>query len=103
LRDLHAAAHTLGLQLRVVHASTEQDFDTVFATLARLQPGALVIGTDGFFISRSGQLAWRTASAGGLRKPRVRRSWRPDESLTDPKIKTEKWAKVIRAANIKAD
>jgi ABC-type uncharacterized transport system substrate-binding protein len=57
LRDLQAAAHTLGLQLRVVHASTEQDFDTVFATLARLQPGALVIGTDGFFISRSEQLA----------------------------------------------
>ena len=57
LRDLQAAAHTLGLQLRIVHASTERDFDTVFANLAQLRPGALVIGTDGFFISRSEQLA----------------------------------------------
>jgi putative ABC transport system substrate-binding protein len=57
LRDLQAAAHTLGLQLRIVHASTERDFDTVFASLAQLRPGALVIGTDGFFISQSEQLA----------------------------------------------
>ena len=45
------------MQLRIVHASTERDFDTVFANLAQLRPGALVIGTDGFFISRSEQLA----------------------------------------------
>src|SRR5499426_2650686 len=57
LRDLQAAAHTFGLQLRIVHASIERDFDTVFATLASLRPGALVIGTDGFFISRSERLA----------------------------------------------
>jgi ABC-type uncharacterized transport system substrate-binding protein len=57
LRDLQAAAHTLGLQLRIVHASTERDFDTVFANLAQVRPGALVIGDDGFFISRSEQLA----------------------------------------------
>ena len=57
MRDLQAAAHTLGLQLRIVHASNERDFDTVFANLAQLRPGALVIGNDGFFISRSEQLA----------------------------------------------
>jgi putative ABC transport system substrate-binding protein len=51
LRDLQAAAHTLGLQLHIVQASTERDFDTVFANLAQLRPGALVIGTDGFFIA----------------------------------------------------
>jgi len=56
-RDLQAAARTLGLQLHVVHASTERDFDTVFASLARLRPGALVIGSDAFFISRNEQLA----------------------------------------------
>jgi putative ABC transport system substrate-binding protein len=43
LRDLEAAARALGLQLHVLHASTERDFDTVFATLVRLRPGALVI------------------------------------------------------------
>ena len=37
LRDLQAAARTLGLQLHVLHASTERDFDTVFATLAQLR------------------------------------------------------------------
>jgi putative tryptophan/tyrosine transport system substrate-binding protein len=57
LRDLQAAARTFGLQLRVLHASTERDFDTVFATLAQLRPGALVISTDGFLISRNKQLA----------------------------------------------
>src|SRR5262245_39603222 len=39
LRDLQAAAHTFGLQLRIVHASIERDFDTVFANLAQLRPG----------------------------------------------------------------
>ena len=36
-RDLQAAARTLGLQLHVLHASTERDFDTVFATLVQLR------------------------------------------------------------------
>ena len=57
LRDLQAAARTLGLQLHVLHASTERDFDTVFATLAQQRASALVIGTDAFFLARSGQLA----------------------------------------------
>jgi putative tryptophan/tyrosine transport system substrate-binding protein len=56
-RDLQAAARILGVQLHVLHASTERDFDTVFATLAQLRPGALVIGNDGFFNGRSEQLA----------------------------------------------
>jgi putative ABC transport system substrate-binding protein len=60
VRDLHAAARTLGLQLHVLHAGTDGDFDTVFATLAKLQAGALVIGPDGFFNSRSELLATLT-------------------------------------------
>jgi putative tryptophan/tyrosine transport system substrate-binding protein len=55
-RDLQAAARTLGLQLHVLHASTERDFDAVFASLPRLRAGALVIGSDPFFNSRSQQL-----------------------------------------------
>jgi len=55
-RDLQAAARTLGLQLHVLHASTEHDFDAVFASLPRLRAGALVIGSDPFFNSRSEQL-----------------------------------------------
>jgi putative ABC transport system substrate-binding protein len=57
VRDLQAAARALGLQLHVLQASTERDFDTVFVTLVRLRPGAVVIGADAFLISRSKQLA----------------------------------------------
>jgi putative ABC transport system substrate-binding protein len=54
---VQAAARTLGLQLHQLHASTERDFDSVFASLVRLRAGALVIGSDLFFTSRSKQLA----------------------------------------------
>jgi putative tryptophan/tyrosine transport system substrate-binding protein len=56
-RDLQAAAHTLGLRLHVLHASSEQEIDAAFMTLVQLRAGALVIGTDAFFNSRSEQLA----------------------------------------------
>jgi putative ABC transport system substrate-binding protein len=57
VRGMQAAARTLGLQLHVLHASTERDFDTVFATLVQLRAGALVLGPDIFFNARSEQLA----------------------------------------------
>ena len=56
-RDLQAAARTLGLQLHVLHASTEADFDTAFVKLVQLRASGLVIGTDLFFNTRSEQLA----------------------------------------------
>src|SRR5215471_14149074 len=36
-RDLQTAARTLGLQIHVLHASTDHDFDSVFASLAQLR------------------------------------------------------------------
>ncbi len=56
-RALQGAARALGLQLHVLHASTERDFDTVFATLVQLRAGGLVIMPDVFFNARSDQLA----------------------------------------------
>jgi putative ABC transport system substrate-binding protein len=56
-RDAQAAARTLGLELHVLHASTERDFDTVFANLVQLRAGALVIGGDVLFANFSNQLA----------------------------------------------
>jgi putative ABC transport system substrate-binding protein len=56
-KDLQAAARTLGLKFHILHAGTEQDFDKVFATLAQLRAGALLIAADAFFVSRSEQLA----------------------------------------------
>ena len=57
VRELQAAARTLGLQLHVLNASTEGDLDAVFATLRQLRAGGLVIGGDVFFTGRSEQLA----------------------------------------------
>jgi putative tryptophan/tyrosine transport system substrate-binding protein len=57
LRDLEAAARILGVQLHVLHASTERDLDTVFASLAQLRAGALVIGPDAIFNGWAEQLA----------------------------------------------
>jgi putative tryptophan/tyrosine transport system substrate-binding protein len=57
LRDLQAAARTLGLQLRVLGASTEHEVKVAFASLAQLRAAGLVIGNDTFFFSRSEQLA----------------------------------------------
>ena len=55
-RDAQAAARTLGLQVHVLHASTEADFHRAFAAVAELRVGGLVISTDGFFNSRNEQL-----------------------------------------------
>jgi putative tryptophan/tyrosine transport system substrate-binding protein len=56
-RDLQAAAGKLGLQLHVLYASNERDFDRVFAELIQRRAGALVIGSDAFLTSQSEQLA----------------------------------------------
>ena len=80
LKDLEAAANTLGAKLHLLHASTENDFDPAFEMLERLEAGALVVGPDLFFLSRRDRLValaarhsvpaiypWREAAmAGGL-------------------------------------
>jgi putative tryptophan/tyrosine transport system substrate-binding protein len=55
-REAQAAARKLGLELHIVHARTERDFDAAFATLVKLRAGALVIGPDPIFFNRSRQL-----------------------------------------------
>jgi putative tryptophan/tyrosine transport system substrate-binding protein len=79
-RDVRASARTLGVQLHVVSATTDNEIDDAFASLAKLRAGGLVIGSDTFFTSRSERLAslalryalpavyeWREfAVAGGL-------------------------------------
>ena len=56
-REAQVATRKLGLELQIVHASTERDIDAAFATLLQLRAGGLVIGTDPFLVSRSKQLA----------------------------------------------
>ena len=56
-KELQAAARTLGLELHVLNASTEGDFDGVFAKLVQLRAGGLVIGGDPLFTTWTEQLA----------------------------------------------
>jgi putative ABC transport system substrate-binding protein len=56
LRDLRAAARTLGLQLVTVGASNDAEIDSVFPTLPQRQIGALIVTADGYLISRQDQL-----------------------------------------------
>jgi putative ABC transport system substrate-binding protein len=55
-RKLQAAARTLGVELHVLHASSEDDFDVVFAKMIQLRIGGHVSSNDPFFVSRSEQL-----------------------------------------------
>jgi ABC-type uncharacterized transport system substrate-binding protein len=57
LRNNQAAAASLKIDLHVIEASNERDFEPAFAKLADLRAGALVIGPDPYFTSSSEQLA----------------------------------------------
>jgi putative ABC transport system substrate-binding protein len=52
IRDVEAAAGTLGIQVRIVHAGTEADFDTAFATLVNERANALLVTLNSLFINR---------------------------------------------------
>jgi putative tryptophan/tyrosine transport system substrate-binding protein len=55
LRDVPEAARGLGLQIRVLNASTSREIEAAFATLERDQADALFIAPDGFFTGRTSQ------------------------------------------------
>jgi len=57
LRDVEAAARSMGLQIQVLKASTSHEIDAAFVTLARERSDFLFIGGDPFFTSRRVQLA----------------------------------------------
>src|SRR5262245_31539272 len=56
-KELQAAARTLGLELHILNARSESDFNAVFAKLIQLRAGGLVIGADNLFSRESEQLA----------------------------------------------
>jgi putative ABC transport system substrate-binding protein len=56
-KEMQAAAAALGLQLHILHASSERDFGAAFANLLQVGAGALMIGPDSFLNSRNDALA----------------------------------------------
>jgi putative tryptophan/tyrosine transport system substrate-binding protein len=56
LRDLQAAARTLGQELVVFGASNEREIESGFAALGQRQIRALVVTADGFLIGRQDQI-----------------------------------------------
>ncbi|WP_244488789.1 ABC transporter substrate-binding protein [Bosea sp. Leaf344] len=57
LRNLQAAADSLGLQLRILTASSETELDNVFRAASEMRAGGLVFTSDPYFAYRSRQLA----------------------------------------------
>ena len=57
LRDVEAAAQAMGLQIRVLNASTRDEIDAAYAALARERPDALFISSGPFFSDRRVQMA----------------------------------------------
>jgi putative tryptophan/tyrosine transport system substrate-binding protein len=56
LKQARSAARTLGIELRVLNASTEHDFEAVFAKLIQLRAGGLAISTNVLFTGQAEQL-----------------------------------------------
>ena len=56
VRDAETAARTMGLQVKVLSASTSREINAAFANFVRERPDVLYVGPSPFFISRRVQL-----------------------------------------------
>jgi putative ABC transport system substrate-binding protein len=106
LDAIQSAANTLGLELQILNASSEHDFDAAFANLTRLHAGGLVISAGSVFLRGMKQLAALTvrhavpavyqyrefAAAGGLMSygPDITESYRMVGIYTGRILKGEK-------------
>ena len=52
VNDVQEAARALGLNLVILHASTDREIDTSFATMDEQRIGALIVAIDSFLLSR---------------------------------------------------
>jgi putative ABC transport system substrate-binding protein len=57
IRAVQEAARVKGVQLPILKASTEEEIDAAFATIAELRAGGLVVGSDSFLAAQREQLA----------------------------------------------
>lgn len=56
IRDLQAAASTIGRQVEILKANTRHEIDVAFATLMKRRTDALLVAPQGFFINRRVQI-----------------------------------------------
>ena len=56
ISDVQAAARSLGVELRVLNASSEREIDTAFGSAVEQHVNAVVVGADSVFLSRRDQL-----------------------------------------------
>jgi putative ABC transport system substrate-binding protein len=63
-KEVQQAARALGVDLLVLNASNSSEIDAAFGTLVQQQSGALLVGGDVFYISRTGQLVTLAARHG---------------------------------------
>ena len=50
--EIEEAGRKLGVQIRILHASSEREIELAFAKLAELRAGGLLVGADPFLYSR---------------------------------------------------
>ena len=105
-RETRAAARALGLQLHILQATTEREFEAAFATSVKLRVGVLVFAPDVLFTNGSDKLAAlmlrhalpaiysvrEFAAAGGLISygPSIAEAWRLMGIYTGRILKGEK-------------
>jgi putative tryptophan/tyrosine transport system substrate-binding protein len=94
-KNTQEAARKLGIELHVLNASVERDFDTVFEKLREVKASALIIGQDLYFNAESARLAALTvrnaipviyplpefAAAGGLFSYGALSTWKSSLAL----------------------
>jgi putative ABC transport system substrate-binding protein len=64
LREVQDAARTIGLRVAILHASDINEIDAAFESLDQMRLGALLVGTDPFYISRREQIIALAARRG---------------------------------------
>jgi putative ABC transport system substrate-binding protein len=67
-RQMEESAGALGLRLRVLKASTQGELDSVFASLARLRVGALLVAQEPSYLRWREQITALAARHAGYRR-----------------------------------
>jgi len=64
IEQVEAAGRSIGRQFLLLKASSENEIDAAFTTIAQVRAGALLVGTDPFFTSRRAQIVASAARLG---------------------------------------